>query len=192
MFRCIEPMYRGQYPVPAPAASTRTGAAHCAERVARRTGNRTGPPAARYGRTMGTAAERLERELAVLLRRSRAISREMARQVHPDLEPEAYSLLVRLDDVGSARPSDLAGYFGIGKPTLSRQVQLLEQLGLLTRRDDPSDRRAVVLTLSENGRTLVHRVREARRSQLRTLIADWDEADVEQFATLLHRLTSAV
>ncbi|GAB7191431.1 MarR family transcriptional regulator [Kineococcus sp. NUM-3379] len=141
---------------------------------------------------MGTAAERLERELAVLLRRSRAISRDMARQVHPDLEPEAYSLLVRLDDVGSARPSDLAGYFGIGKPTLSRQVQLLEQLGLLTRRDDPSDRRAVVLTLSENGRTLVHRAREARRSQLRTLIADWDEADVEQFATLLHRLTSAV
>ena len=138
------------------------------------------------------AAERLERELAVLLRRSRAISRDMARQVHPDLEPEAYSLLVRLDDVGGARPSDLAAYFGIGKPTLSRQVQLLERLGLLTRHDDPSDRRAVVLALSDQGRRQVHEAREARRAQLRDVIADWDEADVEQFATLLHRLTSSV
>ncbi|PPK94192.1 DNA-binding MarR family transcriptional regulator [Kineococcus xinjiangensis] len=141
---------------------------------------------------MSTPADRLERELAVLLRRSRAISRDVARTVHPDLEPEAYSLLIRLDDVGSARPSDLAAFFGIGKPTLSRQVQLLERLGLVTRTDDPSDRRAVVLALSETGRAQVHSAREARRRQLREIIADWDEADVEQFATFLHRLTSAV
>ncbi|GAA4965677.1 MarR family winged helix-turn-helix transcriptional regulator [Kineococcus glutinatus] len=141
---------------------------------------------------MSTAADRLERELAVLLRRARAISRDVARQVHPDLEPEAYSLLVRLDDIGSARPSDLAAYFGIGKPTLSRQVQLLEQLGLVSRADDPTDRRAVVLTLSELGRTQVHAAREARRQSLRTLVADWPEADVAQLADLLHRLTSTL
>ena len=141
---------------------------------------------------MSSAADRLERELAVLLRRSRAISRDVARTVHPDLEPEAYSLLVRLDDLGTARPSDLAAFFGIGKPTLSRQVQLLERLGLVTRADDPTDRRAVVLALSEPGRAQVHRAREARRRQLRELIADWDEADVEQLAALLHRLTSAI
>ena len=141
---------------------------------------------------MATAADRLERELAVLLRRSRAISRDLARQVHPDLEPEAYSLLVRLDDLGSARPSDLASYFGIGKPTLSRQVQMLERLGLLTRTDDPTDRRAVVLALSETGAERVHRAREARRRNFRALVADWDDAEVEQFAELLHRLTSSV
>lgn len=40
----------------------------------------------------------VERELAVFLRRARASSGEMARQVHPDLEPAAYGLLVRLED----------------------------------------------------------------------------------------------
>ncbi|NAZ85932.1 MarR family winged helix-turn-helix transcriptional regulator [Kineococcus indalonis] len=109
------------------------------------------------------AAEHLERELAVLLRRSRAISRETARTVHPDLEPEAYSLLVRLDDVQEARPSDLATFFGIGKPTLSRQVQLLEGLGLVERSTDPTDGRAVRLRLSATGVEKVHAARRARR-----------------------------
>ncbi|MFE6855640.1 MarR family transcriptional regulator, partial [Streptomyces sp. NPDC057674] len=42
----------------------------------------------------------LERELAVFLRRARAQSGEMAREVHPELEPAAYGLFVRLDDAG--------------------------------------------------------------------------------------------
>ncbi|CAM5319121.1 hypothetical protein STANM309S_02359 [Streptomyces tanashiensis] len=39
----------------------------------------------------------LERELAVFLRRARAQSGEMAREVHPELESSAYGLFVRLD-----------------------------------------------------------------------------------------------
>ncbi|WP_369053282.1 MarR family winged helix-turn-helix transcriptional regulator [Kineococcus terrestris] len=137
-------------------------------------------------------AENLERELAVLLRRSRAISRETARSVHPELEPEAYSLLVRLDDVGSARPSDLAAFFGIGKPTLSRQVQLLERLGFLERAADPDDGRAVLLTLSPTGLEQVHAARQARRQRLHDRLASWDDADMAQLADLLARFNASI
>lgn len=137
-------------------------------------------------------AEQLERELAVLLRRSRAISRDTALSVHPDLEPEAYSLLVRLDDLGEARPSDLATFFGIGKPTLSRQVQLLERLGLVDRAADPRDGRAVRLTLSENGRERVRAARTARRERLHERLREWDEAEMLRLAELLARLNAAV
>jgi len=137
-------------------------------------------------------AEQLERELAVLLRRSRAINRETARSVHPDLEPEAYSLLVRLDDVGTSRPSDLATFFGIGKPTLSRQVQLLERLGLIAREPDPTDGRAVQLTLSEEGLGKVQAARAARRHRLHVRLEDWSEQDMTTLATLLGRLNSAI
>lgn len=68
------------------------------------------------------AVQHLEREVGILLRRSRALTRDSAARIHPDLNFEAYSILVRLDDVTQARPSDLARFFRIGKPTLSRQV----------------------------------------------------------------------
>ncbi|MFB9378282.1 MarR family winged helix-turn-helix transcriptional regulator [Kineococcus gynurae] len=141
---------------------------------------------------MSSAAQKLESELAVLLRRSRAISRDTARTVHPDLEPEAYSLLVRLDDVGEARPSDLAAFFGIGKPTLSRQVQLLERLGLVARAADPSDGRAVRLMLSPLGTQQVHAARKARRDRLHDLLSSWTTDDIATFATLLGRLNVAI
>ena len=135
-------------------------------------------------------AEALEHELAVLLRRSRTINRETARNVHPDLEPEAYSLLVRLDIVGESRPSDLAAYFGIGKPTLSRQVQLLERLGLVAREADPTDGRAVRLKLSPEGLEKVHAARAARRQRLHDRLTDWPAEDMTQLATLLGKLNA--
>ena len=135
-------------------------------------------------------AEALEHELAVLLRRSRTINRETARSVHPDLEPEAYSLLVRLDIVGESRPSDLAAYFGIGKPTLSRQVQLLERLGLVAREADPTDGRAVRLKLSPEGLEKVHAARAARRQRLHDRLTDWPAEDMTQLATLLGKLNA--
>ena len=112
------------------------------------------------------AVARLERELGVPLRRSRAMVRASAQAVHPQLNFEAYSILVRLDDLGSARPSELAAFFRIGKPTLSRQVQLLEHLQLLQREADPADARAVQLSLTEAGREQVRTARAARRAAL--------------------------
>ncbi|MZD09747.1 MarR family transcriptional regulator, partial [Streptomyces sp. SID5785] len=54
----------------------------------------------------------LERELTYFLRRARSSSGEMAREVHPDLEPAAYGLLARLEECGAQRATDLAGYIG--------------------------------------------------------------------------------
>ncbi|MFC9633606.1 MarR family transcriptional regulator, partial [Streptomyces mirabilis] len=73
----------------------------------------------------------LERELTLLLRRARASSGEMAREVHPDLEASAYGLLFRLDECGRQRATELAAYIGVGKATMSRQLHALEELGLV-------------------------------------------------------------
>lgn len=90
----------------------------------------------------------LERELAVFLRRARASSGEMAREVHPELEPAAYGLLVRLESAGRQRATELAAYFGVGKATMSRQLRALEDLGLVAREPDPADGRAWLVRLT--------------------------------------------
>ncbi|MFL9677757.1 MarR family winged helix-turn-helix transcriptional regulator [Streptomyces sp. KL110A] len=155
-------------------------------------GDRTGPAAPPYDRpALATPpAEReflaLERELAVFLRRARAQSGEMAREVHPELEPAAYGLFVRLDDAGPQRATELSGYFGVGKATMSRQLRALEQLGLVARDPDPADGRASLVRLTDEGRDRFRHVRDARRERYVRKLADWDRAEVAELARLLH------
>jgi DNA-binding MarR family transcriptional regulator len=132
----------------------------------------------------------LERELAVFLRRARASSGEMAREVHPELEPAAYGLLVRLDEAGAQRATELAGYFGVGKATMSRQLRALEELGLVTREPDPADGRASLVRLTEEGTARFRRVRDARRDRYRNKLAGWDPREVAELARLLHQLNA--
>ncbi|MEW1722285.1 MarR family transcriptional regulator [Streptomyces sp. NPDC093109] len=127
----------------------------------------------------------LEKELSVFLRRARATSGEMAREVHPELEPAAYGLLVRLEECGPQRATELAGYFGVGKATMSRQLRALEQLGLLSREPDPADGRAWLVRITDEGRARFRRVRDARRELYVQRLADWDRAEVAELARLL-------
>jgi DNA-binding MarR family transcriptional regulator len=134
------------------------------------------------------ATEELERELSVLLRRARAASGEIAREVHPELEPAAYGLLVRLDEVQQERATDLAAYFGVGKATVSRQLRALENLGLIAREPDPLDGRAFLMRLTPEGRARFDRVRSARRDRYLLRLSSWPLADLSNLSRLLHRL----
>ena len=132
----------------------------------------------------------LEHELTVLLRRARAYSGELARAVHPDLEAAAYGLLMHVVD-GGARAADLAEYFGIDKSTVSRQVRLLEQLGLLRREPDPQDLRVLRLVVTEEGLRRLRAARDARRQRVEERLEGWAPDDVGRLAGLLARYNAA-
>ncbi|MCQ4042822.1 MarR family winged helix-turn-helix transcriptional regulator [Streptantibioticus rubrisoli] len=134
--------------------------------------------------------EALEREITVFYRRARASSGEMARAVHPELEPAAYGLLVRLEEAGPERATDLAAYFGVGKATMSRQLRALEQLGLVSREQDPADGRAFLVRLTEEGHSRFTRVRDARRARYRRRLSAWPRRDVTELARLLEALNA--
>jgi DNA-binding MarR family transcriptional regulator len=118
----------------------------------------------------------MEEELSILIRRARARSLETAREVHPELDADAYGLLAALDRADTSRITDLAVAIGVGKGTMSRQVRGLE------------DRRAFQLELTDDGRRRYRAARDARRARLRRELATWPEGDVAQLAALLHRL----
>lgn len=132
----------------------------------------------------------LERELTVFLRRARASSGEMAREVHPDLESSAYGLLTRLEECGRQRATELAAYIGVGKATMSRQLRALEDLGLVAREPDPADGRAWLVHLTDEGRESFRKVREARRARYVRQLEGWDPGEVAELARLLHQLNT--
>lgn len=149
-----------------------------------------GPAAPAPGADLDThqAYVLLEREVALLLRRSRAIHGRLAGELHRGLDGAAYGLLALLDDMGPLRASDVAARLGLDKSTVSRQVASLVDLGLVHRAADPDDGRAQVLSTSAEGHRRLAEVRDVRRSRWESDLADWPTSEVGTLAELLARL----
>lgn len=90
---------------------------------------------------------------------------------------------------GPVRASDLAVWQGVDKSTISSQVRRLEERGLVARRPDPADRRAVLFTASAQGRRLRRRMDTAGAAFFGELLRDWSDEDRLAFATLLDRFS---
>jgi DNA-binding MarR family transcriptional regulator len=89
---------------------------------------------------------------------------------------------------GAMRLSELAYRMGITAPTASRAVDGLVELGLLERRPDPDDRRAVRLDLTRPGRQRVEERTGRAAAALEPLVASLPARDRAQLASLLARL----
>ena len=121
---------------------------------------------------------RVEREIGLLLRRSRAISARLSRELHPDLDGAAYGLLALLQDAGPLRASDLVARLGLDKSTVSRQVSTLVALGLVTREADPADGRAVRVRATAKGKRLLQEGRSRRVEALAMRLAALPAGDL--------------
>jgi MarR family transcriptional regulator for hemolysin len=83
---------------------------------------------------------------------------------------------------------DLAGAVGIEGPTLTRHLDGLEQLGLVHRRQDPANRRAVLVELTEEGHAAHARLLGVVIGFDRRLRSGLSAEDVTQLRTLLEQL----
>jgi DNA-binding MarR family transcriptional regulator len=102
------------------------------------------------------------------------------------------STIATLDRDGPQRLSDLAVREGVTQPSMTALVTRLERDGLATRGDDPTDRRAVIVTLTDAGRDVLLARRTRRATRLAALLdrlAPEDRAAVEAAAGALSRLT---
>jgi len=131
----------------------------------------------------------LERSLTQV---GRAILRlDVPRDALPDgttVTRTGYWVLVRVSEVEPARLSDLAATVELDLSTISRQIRDLAADGLIDRSPDPADGRAVLLALTERGRTVLEAVSESRRRVLARAIADWTDEERNALASGLLRL----
>ncbi len=88
---------------------------------------------------------------------------------------------------------DLAGAVGIEGPTLTRHLDGLEELGLVERRQDPANRRAVLVVLTGEGHAAHARLRDvviAFDRRLRSGLSVDDLALLEDLLSALERNVS--
>ena len=134
----------------------------------------------------------LEREVAVMVRRIRRVIADRARSVHPDLAPSSYLMLTFVAERGPMRASEIAEQFEIDKGAISRQVAHLTDLALLGRVSDPEDGRAMLVSVSDEGRRRLADVALRRREWLDERLGDWSEADLAGFVDALGRYNRAL
>ena len=141
--------------------------------------------------TTDAALKKVEHQLTLFWRRGRAITNQLSRQVHPDMEPAAYGLLAVIRREGPIRLTDLAMNIGVGKPSVSRQIAFLESIGLVCKEADPLDGRAQSIRLTPKGEEKMHQVQDARRQVFRERLGEWPVRDLEELARYMAKLNAS-
>lgn len=90
------------------------------------------------------------------------------------------------------RVSDLATCAGLDTSTVSRHVKALEDAGLLSRAEDPADRRAWRLEITPAGRELLVDTRRAWADFVGGATVDWSAADRAALTNLMTRLAGSM
>ena len=87
------------------------------------------------------------------------------------------SAVVTLLDHGPMRIGEFAERESIRMPTATALIDALERDGLVVRAPDPSDRRAVIVTITDDGLRMVDELRSRRDEVLTTAIENLDLAE---------------
>lgn len=134
----------------------------------------------------------LQHQVAIFARRAEQTRLGGVGQVRNTMDRAAYLLLNRLDIEGPMGVKALAAGMGIDSSTVTRQVAPLVDSGMVKRTSHPEDGRAVVLELSERGRTRLEEVRVSRRRLMAYVTEGWTEEERIAFTALLTRFNAAL
>lgn len=89
------------------------------------------------------------------------VSRRVRFESTSEVAPHQISVLIGLRD-RARTPGELAEIEKVSAPSLTRTVNCLVERGLIARDNHPSDGRAKVLTLTDEGRAVLERTARAR------------------------------
>jgi DNA-binding MarR family transcriptional regulator len=109
-----------------------------------------------------------------------------------ELTLSQYYLLEPLLERDAVRISTLADEAGVSRPVATRMIARLGEQGLVSRKSDPTDARAVTVGLTAAGRRAVGTKREFVESKRHALAEALDPDEREQAARLLRRLAGVI
>ena len=131
-------------------------------------------------------------DLAVRLRLAiTRTSRRLRQEAGTGLSPTLTAALATIDNHGPLTPSELAMRERVQRPTATRLIARLEELGVLQRAADPTDRRSSLLSVTPEGHALIEEMRGRKTAYLAHRIEKLDaeeRATLDRAAAILERL----
>jgi DNA-binding MarR family transcriptional regulator len=151
--------------------------------------NMTTPPETKSDAGLASALRISVSRLARRLRAERA-----AHGLQPELSDTQLGALATLERMGAMTPGELAEHEKVQPPSMTRVIAVLEQRGLVMRSAHAKDKRQVVLTLSDDGREVVHhsrRLREAWLARRLRELTPQERAKLRAAAPILEKLSQS-
>jgi DNA-binding MarR family transcriptional regulator len=138
-----------------------------------------------------TPAQEVLEGVSSLIRAVRCIEH---RHLWPDagLRRADASVLKVLAKDGEQRSGEIAAKLSVDASVVSRQLTMLEGVGLVSRRPDPADARVSLVALSALGERRLQALYTSYTQHLRAALADWDDEQMAAAAEALRRVAGAV
>jgi len=104
------------------------------------------------------------------------------------LDTALFPLLMQIAHRGAVGIGELASQVGRDHSTVSRQVDKLVALELVTPTNKPSDKRVRRIGLTSAGKAISDRVAATRRAKMRQALQGWNERQLADLLDSLHHL----
>ncbi len=105
-----------------------------------------------------------------------------------DVTPEQWAVLNRLWDREEVSPKELAELTSKDQPTTVRILTKLEKKGFITRKVNPDDNRAFLISLTNEGRELKDKLIPLALEILDKALKDIDKKQVEEAIVTLNKI----
>lgn len=98
-----------------------------------------------------------------------------------------FSLINLLSQRGPSSVQDIATGLSLTTPTVSEAVQKLEKMKLLKRKNNPEDKRSVIISLTERGQNISYLADQYRKRKASIFLSGLSNDEQNQFLDLLEK-----
>ena len=90
--------------------------------------------------------------------------------LHLELTREQLRVMFLLSFKGRSSPGEVAASFGVPRANVTSTIDRLVERGLISRQENPDDRRSHILSLTQEGKSQVERLREIGAARIKSVL----------------------
>jgi DNA-binding MarR family transcriptional regulator len=142
----------------------------------------------------GSAVTGIDELVTAVLTASRVLVGVSARslaEVEDTVTLTQFRALVVLDNHAEINLNTLADLLSVTSSTAMRMIDRLLTSGMVTRRDNPANRREVLLGVTDEGRRVVRQVTARRREEITRIVADMPETRRDELVMAMRAFAEA-